>query len=119
MFFFFRYLSPDMRIVQFSKLAKIFEALAGLQCYTQCPQHIYVEMLLKRHFALIIDKKQLVNTCPQFKMFSLKSAVGILHVPLLSKYDRLSELVNILFQNHKITIKYQVFIFLLAIFVLF
>lgn len=79
--------------VQFSKLAKLFEALTGLRCFTQCPQHIYIEMLLKRHFALITDKRQLVNTCFQFKTLSLKSIVGILHVPSLSKYDRLSELV--------------------------
>lgn len=82
--------------VQFSKLASLFEALTSLQCFTQCPQHIYIEMLLRRHFALITDKRQLVNTCSQFKMLSLKSIVGILHVPSLSKYERLSELVILL-----------------------
>lgn len=82
-----------MCILQFSKLAKILEVLIDFPCFTQCPQHIFLETLLRRHFALITDKKKLVNTCPQFKTQSLKSTVGILHVPTLSKYDRLSELV--------------------------
>ena len=52
----FRYLSPDLRILQFSKLARLFEALIVFPCFTQCPQHIYLEMLLKRHFSLITNK---------------------------------------------------------------
>jgi len=90
---FFRYLSSDMCNWYFSKLAEILEALIVLPCFTQCPQHIYLKTLLRRHFELITDKKQLVNTCPQFKSPSVKSAIGIHHIPTLSKYDRLSEMV--------------------------
>jgi len=89
----FRYLSPDLRILQFSKLARLFEALIVFPCFTQCPQHIYLEMLLKRHFSLITNKNQLVSCCPQLKLQSLKSTIGILHVSTLSKYNQLSEMV--------------------------
>jgi hypothetical protein len=92
-FFFFRYLSPDSCILQFSKLAKLFEALIVFPCFTQCPQNIYLEMLLKRHFSLITNKNQLVNFCPQLKLPSLKSTIGILHVSTLSEYNQLSEMV--------------------------
>ncbi|XP_025195637.1 uncharacterized protein LOC112594842 [Melanaphis sacchari] len=91
-----RYLSPDLCILQFSKLAKLFEALIVFPCFAQCPQHIYLEMLLKRHFSLITNKSQLVNCCPQLKLQSLKSAVGILHVSTLSKYNQLSEMIKII-----------------------
>lgn len=67
--------------------------LNNFPCFTQCPQHLYLEILLRRHFALITDKKLLENSCPQFKTQSLKSAIGILHIPTLSKYNRLSEMV--------------------------
>lgn len=88
--------------MQFSKLAKLYEALAVFPCFTQCPQHIYFETLLKRHFNLITDKKQLINTCPQFKSEHLKSTVGILNIPTLSKYNCSSELVlNNFFYNLK------------------
>lgn len=86
-------MSPDLCNLQFSKLAKLLETLSDFPCFTQCPQHIYLETLLRRHFTLIIDKKQLVNSCPQLKSPSLKSAIGILHVPTLSKFSRLSEMV--------------------------
>lgn len=79
--------------IQFSKLARLFEVLIEFPCFTLCPQHIYLETLLKRHYSLLTDKNQLVNTCPQLKTESLKSAIGILHVPTLTKYNRLSELV--------------------------
>lgn len=92
-FFVFRYLPSDLCNLQFSKLARIFEVLTVLPCFTQCPQHIYLETLLKRHYSLIDDKKKLVNTCSQFKIQNLKSAIGILHVPTLSKYNTLSEMV--------------------------
>ncbi|XP_060847782.1 uncharacterized protein LOC132927288 [Rhopalosiphum padi] len=91
-----RYLSPDSCILQFSKLAKLFEALIVFPCFTQCPQNIYLEMLLKRHFALITNKKQLVNFCPQLKLPSLKSTIGILHVSTLSEYNQLSEMIKIM-----------------------
>jgi len=90
---FFRYLPSEMCNWYFSKLAEILEALIVLPCFTQCPQQIYLETLMRRHFALINDKKQLMNTCPQFKSPSVKSAIGIHHVPTLSKYHRLSEMV--------------------------
>lgn len=92
-FFVFRYLSSDLCNLQFSKLARLFEVFTVLPCFTQCPQHIYLKTLLKRHYSLIADKRKLVNTCPQFKIQNLKSAIGILHVPTLSKYNTLSELV--------------------------
>lgn len=98
-FCFSRYLPSDMCNTQFSKLAKLFEVLITFPCFTQCPQHIYLETLLRRHFSLLTDKKHIVNTCPQFKTESLKSALGILHVPTLSKYNRLSELVLFLCQS--------------------
>ncbi|XP_050062718.1 uncharacterized protein LOC114128039 [Aphis gossypii] len=91
-----RYLSPDLCILQFSKLAKLYEALVVFPCFTQCPQHIYIEMLLKRHFSLVTNKKQLVNCCPQLKLQSLKSSIGILHVSTLSKYNQLSEMIKII-----------------------
>jgi hypothetical protein len=91
--FFPRYLPSDMRNVQFSKLAKLYEMLVEFPCFTQCPQHIYLETLLRRHYSLLTDKNQLLNICPQLKTESLKSAIGILHVPTLTKYNCLSELV--------------------------
>ncbi|XP_060859164.1 uncharacterized protein LOC132936451 [Metopolophium dirhodum] len=91
-----RYLSPDLRILQFSKLARLFEALIVFPCFTQCPQHIYLEMLLKRHFSLITNKNQLVSCCPQLKLPSLKSTIGILHVSTLSEYNQLSEMIKII-----------------------
>lgn len=77
----------------FSKLAKILETLIVLPCFIQCPQQVYLETLLWRHFSLVTDKKQLVNSCPEFNSPCVKSAIGLLHVPTLSKYHRLSELV--------------------------
>ncbi|XP_025422446.1 uncharacterized protein LOC112692105 [Sipha flava] len=91
-----RYLPSDMRNVQFSKLAKLYEMLVEFPCFTQCPQHIYLETLLRRHYSLLTDKNQLLNICPQLKTESLKSAIGILHVPTLTKYNCLSELVKII-----------------------
>lgn len=51
-------------------------------------------MLLRRHFALVTDKKQLENVCPQLKNQTLRSAIGVLNVSTLLKYNRLSELVK-------------------------
>lgn len=79
--------------MQFSKLAKLFEALVVFPCFTQCPQHIYLETLLKRHFNLITDKKNFVKSSPQFKSEHLQSTIGILNIPTLSKYNCLSKLV--------------------------
>ncbi|XP_022169454.1 uncharacterized protein LOC111033157 [Myzus persicae] len=91
-----RYLSPDLCNLQFSKLARLFEALIVFPSFTQCPQHIYLEMLLKRHFSLITNKNKLISCCPQLKLQSLKSAIGILHIPTLSKYNKLSEMTKII-----------------------
>ncbi|VVC44804.1 Hypothetical protein CINCED_3A023342 [Cinara cedri] len=91
-----RHLTPDLCNLQFSKLARLYEALNDFSCFTQCPQCIYLEMLLRRHFALITNKNQLVNICPQLKIQSLKSAIGILDVPTLLKNNHLSELLKII-----------------------
>lgn len=98
MFIFYRYLSPEMCNIQFSKLARLLEELVNFPCFTQSPQHIYIETLLRRHFLLVADKKRLVNSCPQLKNQYLASILGLYHVPTLSKYNCLSELVlNIFF----------------------
>lgn len=86
-------MTPDLNNIQFTKLVKLFKALNDFSCFTQCPQYIYLEMLLRRHYALVKDKKQLLKICPELNTPSLKSVLGILNVPTLLIYNDLSELV--------------------------
>ncbi|XP_050426035.1 uncharacterized protein LOC126836554 [Adelges cooleyi] len=91
-----RYLSPEASEIQFSKLAKLFDALVVMPAFGQSPQFIFLDALLRRHFAFITDKRHLANTCPQFNNAHLKASIGILHISTLSKKQRLSDLVKTL-----------------------
>ncbi|XP_050528805.1 uncharacterized protein LOC126898614 [Daktulosphaira vitifoliae] len=91
-----RYLPQEVSESQFLKLVKLFEELMNLPCFTQCPQHIYVDSLLKRHFNMLTDKRNLASNFPQLNNPNLRTTLGILHVPTLSKKYKFSELVKLL-----------------------